>query len=311
MTALQIQYFIEIVRHGGFIKAAQKLYVTQPTISRQIAALEQELGYPLFDRTQKGAQLTEAGKLYYECFSDFSKKMEETAVLAEKSKLGLIGRIKVGFVEGWNVNDWLLRACRNLREHYPGIKVTFEIYPLSTLIRKLQDEELDAVICMDILAEHMGNLEQFSIAQIPNILIYSANHSLADKPDLAPKDFCDDTLYVVAERDFSLAKEHNENLFSLYGFRPNVVEMPNHESILFALSEGHGYAVFDIWQQAVERPEFRHIQLEQTLNISYLFKKRYNNNAIRLFANELRFALEQKGQERRKAPAKAVNENQK
>lgn len=297
MTALQIQYFTEIVRYGGFIKAAQKLYVTQPTISRQIAALEQELGYPLFDRTQKGAQLTEVGKLYYECFSEFSRKMEETAALAEKTKLGLIGKIKVGFVEGWNINDWLHRACRRFRERYPGIKVTFEIYPLSTLVRKLQDEELDAVLCMDILAEHMGNLEQYFIAQIPNVLICSAEHPLAGKPDLTPKDFCDDTFYVVAERDFSLAKEHNENLLSLYGFRPDVVEMPNHESILFALSEGHGYAVFDSWQQTMERPEFRHIQLEQTLNIGYLFKRRYNNNAVRLFANELRFTLEQKEQE--------------
>lgn len=293
MNSLQIQYFIEIVRSGGFIKASQKLYVTQPTISRQIAALERELGYPLFDRTQKGAQLTEAGKLYYECFAQIANMLQETASQAERSELGLAGKICVGFVDGWDINALILRACRRFRDRYPGIMVRFEIYPFNTLVNKLESGELDAVICMDMLADHLGNLEQFSVTEIPNILIYSANNPLANKADLSPGDFRDDTLYVVTQDSLSLPREYNEILCSHYGFKPNIVGLPNHESILFALSEGHGFAILDVWQQAKDRPEFRYLQLEQKMDISFMFKKQHPNNAIRIFANELKFAIDQ------------------
>ena len=55
MTFLQIQYFLKTAECMSFSQAAQQLYVTQPSVSRQIKQLEQELGYPLFVRTQKNA----------------------------------------------------------------------------------------------------------------------------------------------------------------------------------------------------------------------------------------------------------------
>lgn len=70
MTFLQIQYFLKTAECMSFSQAAQQLYVTQPSVSRQIKQLEQELGYPLFVRTQKNAiRLTPAGIVFQDAFS--------------------------------------------------------------------------------------------------------------------------------------------------------------------------------------------------------------------------------------------------
>lgn len=71
MNHIQIKCFLEIVNENNFTKAASKLFITQPAISRYIAALENELGFCLFDRTNKHVKLTEVGELYYDFFRRF------------------------------------------------------------------------------------------------------------------------------------------------------------------------------------------------------------------------------------------------
>ena len=61
MNDLQIDYFLAVARHLSFTKAARELFVSQPAISRQILALEEELGYTLFERTNKSVHMTKAG----------------------------------------------------------------------------------------------------------------------------------------------------------------------------------------------------------------------------------------------------------
>ena len=63
MNDLQIDYFIAVARNLSFTKTAEEMYVSQPAISRQISHLEEELGYPLFDRSKKTTQLTPAGEI--------------------------------------------------------------------------------------------------------------------------------------------------------------------------------------------------------------------------------------------------------
>ena len=68
MNDLQIEYFLAAARNMSFSRAAQELFVSQPAISRQILALEQELGCPLFERLNRGIMLTVNGEMFYEFF---------------------------------------------------------------------------------------------------------------------------------------------------------------------------------------------------------------------------------------------------
>ncbi|MFR5701755.1 MAG: LysR family transcriptional regulator [Eubacterium ramulus] len=71
MNDLQIEYFLAAARNMSFSRAAQELFVSQPAISRQILALEQELGCPLFERLNRGIMLTANGEMFYDFFERY------------------------------------------------------------------------------------------------------------------------------------------------------------------------------------------------------------------------------------------------
>lgn len=101
MNDLQIDYFLAVADSGSFTRAAQKFYISQPAISRVISALERELGFPLFDRTNRRTTLTSAGKLFYEAFCQ-SKQLIAAAVQAAQSiNSDESGTTNWGFYRGW------------------------------------------------------------------------------------------------------------------------------------------------------------------------------------------------------------------
>ena len=83
MTRLQIQYFLAVARLHSFTKAAGELYIAQPSITKQVKALEAELGVSLFERDSRSVKLTEAGQLYQACFARFEEDLTRTQKAAE------------------------------------------------------------------------------------------------------------------------------------------------------------------------------------------------------------------------------------
>ena len=84
MTLSQIQCFLLVVDKMSITEAAKTLYVTQPAVSHRIKKLEQELGAELFERTDSGIILTEAGRRYAAVFSDFVEALKRVAEETEK-----------------------------------------------------------------------------------------------------------------------------------------------------------------------------------------------------------------------------------
>ncbi len=85
MTSLQVQYFLKVAESMSFSKAAEELYVSQPSVSRQVQLLEQELGFSLFDRSSKrNLTMTPAGVVFREYFLLTARGMEE----AKKNRCG-------------------------------------------------------------------------------------------------------------------------------------------------------------------------------------------------------------------------------
>ena len=108
MNDLQIDYFLAVADSGSFTRAAQKFYISQPAISRFISALERELGFPLFDRTNRRTTLTSAGKLFYEAFCQ-SKQLIAAAVQAAQSiNSDESGTIQLGLLSGLDFSSLIL-----------------------------------------------------------------------------------------------------------------------------------------------------------------------------------------------------------
>lgn len=143
-----LRYFLAVVREGNISKAAEALYLTQPTLSRQLADLEYELGTPLFVRGKKQITLTEAGVLLKRRAEEILELREKTLSEIRQQDDQLSGRLSIGAAEA-DCAGLLPRLITGFREKYP--KVDFDLYSdtASAVKEKIDRGLLDAGLVIE------------------------------------------------------------------------------------------------------------------------------------------------------------------
>jgi len=99
MELRHLRYFVAVGEEQHYGRAAQRLRVAQPALSRQIQDLEEELGFKLFDRLARGVKISEAGKLFLKDARNVLEQVREAALRAKRVAVGQAGTLRVGFVE--------------------------------------------------------------------------------------------------------------------------------------------------------------------------------------------------------------------
>ena len=157
MNQRQLESFLAIVKHGSFAAAAERLYLTQSTISARIRELEDDLGVDLFDRTQKKVQLTTKGR-------ELVEYAEQVHVLFNeiKSKVGaktsVSGVVRIGLVELVAIT-WMSALVALLNTEYPTLTVEFEVGLNPFLFDGMRSGDLDlAIIAGELPAETRRSL---------------------------------------------------------------------------------------------------------------------------------------------------------
>lgn len=118
-----LRSFVEIAREQSFTAAAEKLSVTQPTLSRQIADLEEELGQKLFERTTRSLELTEKGHFLFRRAQDILALVDRTKLEAMTTE-GLAGDIRISAAETPAVGI-VAEAVQRFQEKYPRVRCHF------------------------------------------------------------------------------------------------------------------------------------------------------------------------------------------
>ena len=147
MNSQQIAYFLEVVRQGSFTKAAQVLYTSQPSLSRQIARMEDEFGAELFCRSRTGAVLSPIGKKYYDLFVEMEKCLAELSMEAKRESLQLEKSVHIGVPEGWDVLPLIEKMEALLSARGEELKMTFSAYSYRLLLSQLRNHQIDGCIC--------------------------------------------------------------------------------------------------------------------------------------------------------------------
>lgn len=180
MDLRSLNYFSVVAEELNFTRAAQRLNMSQPPLSNQIKALEEELGTPLFIRGSRGLQLTEAGKLLYRRAAQLLDLAERTREEVGSLAMGLSGTICLGSVAGlapFLAAEWLA----GFREEYPLVR--FEIVNGSS--DDIIDQILRGFIELGIIAAPYDNehLEGIPVGDEPWCAILSEQHPLAAQAD--------------------------------------------------------------------------------------------------------------------------------
>src|SRR5882724_8570718 len=137
MELRHLRYFVAVGEDEHYGRAAQRLRVAQPALSRQIQDLEQEIGFKLFDRLRRGVKISSAGKLFLDDVRQILQQVNEATTRARRVARGQLGTLRVGFTENASWHGVVPDSFRQFRERYPDAEL--QLNPLTSL------EQLEAV----------------------------------------------------------------------------------------------------------------------------------------------------------------------
>jgi DNA-binding transcriptional LysR family regulator len=123
MELRHLRYFVAVGDEQHYGRAAERLGIAQPALSRQIQDLEKELGFTLLDRLPRGAKLSAAGKSYLSDARRILLEVEEAKLRAERVARGKAGILRVGFVEVFSWHGVVPDSFRRFRRRQPDVEL--------------------------------------------------------------------------------------------------------------------------------------------------------------------------------------------
>lgn len=185
MTLTQIEYIVAVERNGSFVIAAEKCFVTQPTLSMQIQKLEEELGIKIFDRNHHPILPTDMGKRILEQAKKvlYERNIIDELILSQKDEL--IGNLNVAIIP--TVAPSILpNTLKSLVKKYPKLDITISEMNTENIIKQLKEGELDFGILSTPLYEK--SLKETVLYYEPYVIYASKNHKLLNKKNITPED---------------------------------------------------------------------------------------------------------------------------
>ena len=187
MTSLQVRYFLHLCGTKSISETARQLFVAQPAVSKQIAALERELGTELFVRTNRGVELTTAGACYYDFFSESDRKFRRLQAELRRAADLEQRSLAVGILENLGLDE-VSDVIAQLRSQHPGLRLTVARLDNPTLLEQLFNGRLDAVITFDHALDHRTGVRYTELLLEQSCFLISREHPLAARPGLAVQD---------------------------------------------------------------------------------------------------------------------------
>lgn len=201
MNSQQIQYFISAAHHLSFTKAAEEFFSSQPTVSRQIAMLEEELGFPLFYREGKQLRLTPGGLVMLSEFTQQEAALKNAMLRVEQIQSGFEGQLNIAYLTGLDSDYYVYPPTMTFTARHPKVSVNMDSGSFAALRQRLEAGEYDLIFTYHFELPFISNhLSQF-VYRCGCSLIASSRHPLAEKTALSPEDLRGQTLILPGTFD--------------------------------------------------------------------------------------------------------------
>ncbi len=238
LTLRQLEVFAAIARHGSFTRAAEELFLTQPTASMQIKRLAETVGLPLFEQVGKRIHLTDAGRELYTVCREIFERLDQLEMTVADMKGLKKGHLRLAVVT--TAKYFAPRLLGPFYQRYPGIEVALKVTNRERILERLADNSDDLCILgqppEEIDAEYQPFLEN------PLVILAPADHPLAGARKI--------TLARIAEEPFLMREPGSgtrmalERLFERHRLKIRVrMELGSNEAIKQAIVGGLGISV--------------------------------------------------------------------
>ena len=190
MELRHLRYFIAVGEEQHFGRAANRLHVVQPALSRQIRDLELELGFLLFDRLPRGVRLSAAGKLFLNDARRILQDVDEAKRRAERIALGQAGTLRIGIATAVSWHGLVVSAFREFRRRHPDVELVVHHLVSVHQVEAVVSERLDAGFVAAVTPWHK-ELEHRQFALDRMVLAVPKGHPLTKRERIRLRDLRD------------------------------------------------------------------------------------------------------------------------
>jgi LysR family hydrogen peroxide-inducible transcriptional activator len=238
MTITQLKYVLAVAEHKNFTLAAEKCFVTQPTLSMQIQKIEEELSIQIFDRSKKPIQLTDIGQKIVNQAKNIVNEADRIQDIVEQQKGFIGGEFRLGIIP--TIMPTLLPMfLNNFIKKYPKVKLIIEELNTEEIITKLNNGHLDAAIAATPLMEE--KIKEIVLYFEPFVAYIPESHQNFQKEEIEVSDLNLDEILLLQDghcfRDgiLNLCKSQSKNEFNHFQ-----IESGSFETLIKLADEGLG-----------------------------------------------------------------------
>ncbi|MGD1859692.1 MAG: LysR substrate-binding domain-containing protein [Leptolyngbyaceae cyanobacterium] len=221
MELRQLRYFVTVAEELHFGRAADRLQITQPALSKQVASLEKALSIPLLLRTKRTVQLTHAGQVFLEQARQLLNQAEAAIQLARRADQGEIGQLTIGFTET-AAHTVLPQWVRTFRQRHPGVKITMLELATEAQVAALRQGQIDLAFLHPPIDER--GLQLHSILEESFVAVLPERHPLQKYESIPIAALADEALIIHPRSEGPALYDAFIQVCHEAGFQPKIVQ---------------------------------------------------------------------------------------
>ncbi|WJY26270.1 LysR family transcriptional regulator [Sporosarcina trichiuri] len=292
MDIKQLRYFAAVVAEGGFSGAAAKLHLSQPSLSKAIRSLEEQIGFQLLERTTKRVDLTESGRVFHERALQVLAEMDLFEKEVGEVKIAGSGEVRIGMIE--SVKNWIPGVLGWYRQEFPDMHVALkEVLTRPDIEHALRNYDVHACLTNEFIAEE--DIETQPLYEEKLVLVMSAAHRLAGMEEIGLTHIADEP-FIITGKGFQ-TRSNILQAFEAEGLVPNICsDADRFETILTLVEAGIGISIIPRNYIGSTVPEMLVIKeldsasLDRTVYLACM-KNRYRPPAIEVLLERMQAGI--------------------
>ena len=289
MTFKQMESLCALAETLSFTKAAEKIYLSQSALSREIASLEKELGCLLLERSRKSPKLTPAGERIVKNARRILEEYREINRTASLAKTGTLGELYIGFVAN-GLTDNIVALLQKFTKKVPAVALEISEYAEAEMYRAVETGKIDFGIVFHTISSYQRVFHSRVIDRCPQCAIMSANHPLATRESVYFSELANEKFVIVNSEDFSEGYSHIMDKGLENKFIPNIAsEADSTYSMLINVSFNIGISIGPISLRAQSVPNLRFIPIIDGDDLEYqlIWMKENRSTPVKQFLESL------------------------
>ena len=255
MELRHLKYFIAVAEELNFSRAAERIFISQPALSRQIKSLENELGVVLFLRQSDGLILTEAGQTFLKQAKDILNLSNQAVQNLKADYSNKDEPLVIGYIPTI-LNTFLGQTLHQFGNTYPEVPVRLKEMPPNEQVKALREGAIDIAFMGNPPDELDAEFTVKCVKKVPIAALLPDRHLLADKPSINLAEIASEKFIGMSEETFPGRNDRIRDTCRCAGFIPNLhLFADSHASMIALVAAGQGVAIMPQEAESLPHPQ--------------------------------------------------------